>query len=165
MVSAYAEVLLTRGQVALVDVADLPLVSSYTWQAKPNKRGTWYADTRITTRGTDHRRILMHRLLMPGVPQIDHKNGNGLDNRRSTGNLRPATTSQNAANKPKVRGNARYKGVRWRASSGRWSAQIKYHGHQTHLGYFASEAEAARAYNAAALERFGDFARLNEVQP
>jgi hypothetical protein len=103
----------------------------------------------------------MHTLLMPGAAQIDHRDGDGLNNRRE--NLRPATRTQNNANQRKYRGTSRYKGVSWDVSSRRWRARIHCDHRETSLGQFTSEADAARAYNAAALEHFGEYARLNEI--
>jgi hypothetical protein len=92
---------------------------------------------------------------------IDHKNGNGLDNQFS--NLRAATKAQNQMNSRSTRG---YKGVRFskrHGSPGRWEARIGIGGRYQHLGTFDTAEEAAVAYNAKAVELFGEFARLNEV--
>ena len=77
-----------------------------------------------------------------------------------------ATKSQNAANTPKLVGN--FKGVNWRPKSRRWRASIKVNDRHQHLGYFDTEPEAARAYDLAAIEVFGEFAFLNfpeELRP
>ena len=79
--------------------------------------------------------------------------------------LRPATPAQNQANAPK-RSNAKwsqYRGVCFDRNRKAWVAHIKDAHRQRHLGYFATEAEAALAYNAAAVVVFGEFAYLNEV--
>jgi hypothetical protein len=104
----------------------------------------------------------MHRLLIPGTHEVDHKNGDGLDNRRST-NLRPATHQQNNANRAKARGSSRFKGVSWDRPSRRWYASIRGEGRSRNLGKFDSEVAAARAYNAAAVKFFGEYARLNII--
>lgn len=108
----------------------------------------------------------MHRLLIyvpPGF-EVDHINRNGLDNRRA--NLRTCTKSENAANREKVGGDtsSKYKGVHRRADSGKWMARIKVNGRRRSLGCFYSEEEAALAYNVAATEEFGEFARVNVVR-
>lgn len=94
-------------------------------------------------------------------PLVDHRNGNGLDNRRS--NLRLATQAQNMSNRGRPTNNTSgYKGV----SAGRlggWRAYITSRGKRLDIGTFASKEEAAEAYNAKALELHGEFARLNEI--
>lgn len=153
-----AEIPLTRGMTAVVDRADLELVSGYAWYAH-KARNTWYARTDIGTRKIRHR-VYLHRLLA-GVEgaEVDHENGNGLDNRRS--NLRVASRSLNAANTPGRGGASRFKGVAWDASKGRWVASVMVNKHRLHLGRYDSEDDAARAYDAGALRHFGEFARLN----
>jgi hypothetical protein len=111
----------------------------------------------------------MHRLILLGnrptenALKIDHKNRNGLDNRRQ--NLRAVTHSMNLMNsigRPLVR-KSRFKGVsvRCQVGQGTYRATIHVFGKQIHLGYFASEELAARAYDRAALIYFGRQAWLN----
>lgn len=103
---------------------------------------------------------------------VDHINGDKLDNRRS--NLRLATRTENEANKLKRRTHggkattSRYKGVSMNRDKARkkpWRAHItnKDQG-LTYLGSFATEVEAAKKYNEAALEMFGEFAKLNTFE-
>jgi len=97
--------------------------------------------------------------------EVDHINGDRLDNRRA--NLRIVTKQQNRQNIGKQSHRemtSRYKGVVQHPKTLRWRAIVKTGGKQRHLGYFATEHEAALAYNTAARELFGEFARLNEVQ-
>jgi hypothetical protein len=109
--------------------------------------------------------IYMHRLITGAGPkhQVDHRNGNGLDNRRL--NLRIATGTQNRANQGPLRmrnGRAsQYKGVYRDNRRDRWTASIQIDRQSHYLGRFANEEAAARAYDAAALEAWGQFARLN----
>jgi hypothetical protein len=99
----------------------------------------------------------MHKLLT-GWDETDHKNGNGLDNQRK--NLRSATRPQNLWNKGRRSDNTTgFKGVTKEAHG--WRAVIKANGKRRHLGYFTSPELAARAYDAAAVEMHGEFARLN----
>ena len=111
----------------------------------------------------------MHRLIWPTAPEIDHVDGDGLNNRRS--NLREAVGTKNQQNKMKACvGVSRFKGVcphrdgRWRANI-RVPAVGKGRGRQTHLGLFVDEEDAARAYDTAARKHFGEFARLNFPEP
>jgi hypothetical protein len=159
------------GRVALVDDADYELAMQYRWnvqeRTRPNGRRDMgpYAFTSVPRDDGRNRIVWMHRLLMPGVAQVDHEDTYGLNNQRS--NLRPATGTQNQGNRRKARlhdGRAvssRWKGVGWFKPAGRWRAYMTQHGHHKHLGYFTDEEDAARAYDAAAREFFGEFARLN----
>jgi hypothetical protein len=147
------------GRVAFVDDEDYELVSPYRWYLKQT-RGNIYAQANIRrSDGTGYTTIKMHCLIM-GRSGIDHHNGNGLDNQRS--NLRSATPGQNNANsRPRLNCTSPYKGVYWNADRGKWQAQISVGGHNTNLGRFATEEKAARAYDAAALAAWGEYARLN----
>jgi hypothetical protein len=159
------------GRVALVDDADYELVMQYRWNVQERQRPNGqraigpYAFTSVPDNDSRIRIVFMHSLLMPGVAQVDHEDTNGLNNQRS--NLRPATGTQNQGNRRKGRlyggraTSSRWKGVGWFKPAGRWRACITQHGRQKHLGYFADEDDAARAYDAAAREFFGEFARLN----
>ena len=148
---------LTQGLFALVDEADVELVSGYTWHAKraSEARG-WYA----IASGRGLRRLRMHRLLLDEpTGDVDHINGNGLDNRRS--NLRPADRSHNLANSRKrADTSSRFKGVYFCRANGRWAAEAT-KGKKQFLGYHDAEEDAARAYDAAARRLFGEFASLN----
>ena len=98
----------------------------------------------------------------PGT-QVDHKNANGLDNRRA--NLRAATCGENNWNTRLRKDNkSGYKGVYWLKSHGKWRAQITFNGKQKYLGDFTVASEGAAAYDTAAREYFGEFARLNFPQ-
>lgn len=151
---------LTRGFEAVIDAADAPLVLGRSWNAHVSTRtGKVYAAGR-TGRGTPYE--FMHNVIL-GVPPLtitDHRDCDGLNNRRQ--NLRVATHSQNNANRMKnSRSRSRFKGVYWEVAKGKWRVRPKLNGKFRHVGYFTDEAEAARAYDAAARELFGEFARLN----
>lgn len=106
--------------------------------------------------------FLMHHGYIPEV--IDHINGVRDDNRAE--NLRDAMgQSNNCANQKKQDGRtSRYKGVCWDSSRGKWSAYAKQNGRSFSLGRFASEDQAAMAYNKKAKELFGEFANLNIIR-
>lgn len=150
---------LTRGLVALVDEQDYELVRGYKWQARPDGH-TFYVGRGVREAG-EQRTVQLHNFLT-GWPLVDHRNGDGLDNRRA--NLRQATKSQNCANRPiRTANKSGFKGVDLRKD--RWRAQIKSGDAKVHLGYFDLAEEAARAYDAAAIEVFGEFATLNFPGP
>jgi hypothetical protein len=149
------KIILAGGHVCLVDPEDLPLVSQFSWHAlKSHGKDKWYAKRNTPSK------VLMHVLLMGGKG-VDHRNGNGLDNRRD--NLRFASRSQNAQNAAKPRTSShRFKGVvPPRGRLGAWGIRITVDGKQRTFGGFATEEEAARAYDRKAREVFGEFAWLN----
>lgn len=104
----------------------------------------------------------MHRMLL-GVTdhrvEIDHIDGDGLNNRRA--NLRTATRAQNARNMMKSRGRSRFKGVDFHKLTNKWRARIVVNYVERFIGLFGAEEAAARAYDQAARKAFGKFARLN----
>ena len=143
----------------VVDEADYGLVEAAGPWHLSICDGKWYA--RRPVRGGDGsvRWQGMHTFLT-GWPLVDHIDGDGLNNRRS--NLRPATPSQNNANRRKSRQNTSgFKGVSYYHRTSRWRAYVGVDGKAIHLGYFDTAIDAARAYDAAALEHFGEFARIN----
>lgn len=156
---------LTQDLVAFVDDADYATLSRYKWHAHRCGKHI-YAGRTTTLSGTGKSRkrkiILMHTCIIPGSPEVDHRSGNGLDNRRF--NLRPATRRQNGSNQRKTRGRSKYKGVVLKRS-GKWQAQIcqRIEGklHTTYLGSFTRELDAAAAYDTAASKMHGEFANLN----
>lgn len=154
------------GRVALVDEADYGLVMQYRWNVKEDfdssgKRTCGpYARTTIYLGNRRSMPISMHQFLT-GYAETDHADGNGLNNRRS--NLRAATSGQNSANQRKrsTPTSSRHKGVSWHRRAGKWQAYVNVNGRAKCLGYFDDEEDAARAYDRAALEAWGEFARLN----
>ena len=92
--------------------------------------------------------------------ELDHINRNKSDNRIC--NLRECNRSQNLANKLPYE-NRKYKGVYFDKRRGKYQSQIKHNNKQYYLGTFKTSEAAARAYNAKALELYGEFALLNEV--
>lgn len=107
--------------------------------------------------------IYLHRFLTEASAgmQVDHINGNGLDNRIS--NLRLCTASQNGHNKVKSRGKSKYKGVSYFKGGTRikrWCATIKVQNKKYHIGYFLTQEEAYAAYCKKSTELVGEFSRL-----
>lgn len=147
------------GLFAKVDEEDLALVKNYRWYPTTSKRSKTYAYVMIGRRS-----IRMHRMIMGHpVEDVDHINGDSLDNRRA--NLRTCEPFQNVANRHKLAENktSKFKGVSLRHhNGGKWTAAITANGKATNLGQFASEVDAARAYDRAAIDAFGEFAATNE---
>jgi HNH endonuclease len=151
---------LTQGKVALVDDADYEVVSKFKWYALKS-RHTFYAVRNFPKGNGKQGLIRLHRFLLPGHPEIDHRDGDGLNNQRE--NLRPATRSQNEWGAcHKRRGvSSVYRGVSWYSRDKKWLSYIHVSGKGKHLGYFLSEEDAARAYDTAARKYFGEFASPN----
>lgn len=145
---------------AIVDADDFDELSKYNWSLCAKR----YAGT---TMSGEH--VTMHRFVSkaPDGSHVDHKNGSGLDNRKT--NLRLATSSQNLANARKQVARAdrictsQYKGVYFRKDRERWSAYIGTGKDRDCLGCFATEEAAAEAYNKAAFERWGEFSKPNII--
>lgn len=159
---------LSQGYVAIVDDSDYALVSQWKWHAQP-RPDTVYAFRNINIRGK-YKGVRLHRLIM-GVTdpkiEVDHIDGDGLNNTRA--NLRLATKAQNQANSRKRRDgkSSRFKGVSLIPRAvhfGPWYAYISDgHGSTHSIGHFATELGAAAAYNASAYRAYGSFARLNDL--
>jgi hypothetical protein len=138
---------LTQGKFTIVDDVDYPELFKYKWRCNCG-----YA-----SRG---RGIHMHRLIMdcPSSLQVDHINLDTLDNRKC--NLRLCTNAQNQHNTQLRKDNTSgYKGVSWQVY--KWTAGLKIEGKRVHLGYYFCLIKAAKAYDKAAKEAYGEFARLN----
>jgi hypothetical protein len=148
------EIKLNHGKVAIVDDLDYALLSQYKWKANGGYN-TWYA-----YRCEGNKTIAMHREILcasKGV-QVDHANGNGLDNRRI--NIRLCTQSQNNANIGKTsRNQSGFKGVT--KSHRKWVASLSKDGHKILIGSFNTKQEAAQAYDEAARKYHGEFAKTN----
>lgn len=157
---------LTKGYVTTVDDEDYERMNGNSWCAILSTGGLVYAGRGATKTERDAgepRIVLLHRKLF-GITgdlsvEVDHRNHDGLDNRRE--NLRVCTKSQNQGNQRKTRGSSRYKGVAWHKRKGKWRAAIATDGRSRHLGYYVDETEAAMAYDRAALAQWGEFAHVN----
>lgn len=140
----------------LYDEEDTELLAQYTWHVSDT--GYAMAHDRRPDRSKYH--IRMHRRIMEASEgmEIDHINGNSLDNRKE--NLRVCTHAENGRNQKKPSNNTSgYKGVSLYKPTNRFRADIQLNGKQNHLGYFKTALEAAEAYNEAAKRLFGDFMR------
>jgi hypothetical protein len=150
---------LTKGFNTLIDEEDFERVGRLKWIVQPSLH-VFYA--RRTERvGVNRRRLaILHRVLLdaPKGMDVDHRNGDGLDNRKA--NLRLATHSQNHQNRRmRPKGRSRFKCVSLQGNT--WRAYISVAGRLKDLGRFTSEEDAARAYDVAAREHFGEFACTN----
>lgn len=153
---------LTQGMVAIVDDADYPALQVYSWCCK--RCGTTQYAARGTKNNSLQKTILMHRAILnaPNGIEVDHINGDGLDNRRC--NLRLVSSSQNHFNQRKRQRqtSSQYKGVYWHQRDKVWMVRIQASGSDHYIGSFSSEREAALAYNNAAIKYHGEYANLNK---
>lgn len=151
------EIALTQGQVAVIDDCDLSLVDRFKWFAcKDHSTNRFYAHSNPSNR----KKLLMHRVIL-GVTdssiQVDHIDGNGLNNSRS--NLRACGHAENQWNSSRPVSRCGYIGVR--TCRDKFQAKILHRGKTVFLGTFSDPISAAMAYDCAAVELRGEFARLN----
>lgn len=144
----------------LIDECDFELVSRYKWYEVATQ---WVSYARSTSRTKETgNQELMHRLILRPKhgEEVDHKNSQGLDNRRE--NIRICTSVDNRGNTRKQHGtSSKYKGVCWDSSKSKWVVHIHRRDKQYFLGYFDDEDDAGKAYDEAAKEYFGEYARTN----
>ncbi len=149
---------LTQDKFAIVDAEDYEWLSKYKWHVEKDDC-TYYA-----ARSVSKRNISMHREILsaPDGLVVDHRNHNGLDNRKE--NLRLCTVAENNRNRrPYRRGNmwSKYKGVSFDKNRSLFTARIQYNGKNIFIGRFKNEVDAAKAYDKKAKQLFGKFAYLN----
>lgn len=151
------EIKLTKGLVTLVDDEDYEELTKYKWYAQSG--GKYY----YAMRRKMDKLLSIHRILMnaPVGMDVDHKNHDTLDNRKT--NLRVCTRSQNIgnSNKNQTDCSSKYKGVSWSKRKNKWIVSIKLNYKTIFLGYFYNEIFAASVYDIKANELFGEFAQLN----
>ena len=149
---------LTQGREVVVDDEDHKFLAQWRWRFEARRESGYACRTERRTTIYMHQLVAERYGLDVCEREIDHKDGNGLNNQRT--NLRAATRSQNNANQRVTRRNrSGYKGVYWSRAARKWAAQLG----QKYLGLFENPLDAAIAYNDAATARFGEFARLNLV--
>lgn len=153
---------LTQGKFAIVDDEDYERLNQHKWHMGKG-RNTYYAKRSIKIGNKRTTQCMHHDIInVPPGFETDHKNRKGYDNRKC--NLRICTRAQNSQNSkpPKTsKHSSRYKGVSWFNITKKWRAYIKKNNVFTSLGYYINEIDAAKAYDKAAKELFGEFACTN----
>lgn len=140
---------LTKGHWAIVDDEDFPILSQHKWYAAEGQSGTKAVRNRPV--------LYMHRFLMqaPKGMEVDHINGNTLDNRRA--NLRICTRSQNAMNtKVKSTSTTGIKGIGWHKGNKAWRIRIVVNGNRFER-YTRTLQEAQGIYRKLEAKYHGEF--------
>lgn len=154
-----AEIFTKKRYRILVDDADFEALNAYTWCLD----GKGYARRAepIRPQNPKQRIVYMHRQILCLVPgdgkQVDHINGNPLDNRRA--NLRVCTQTENKRNRgAQINNNSGFKGVSFHKQRRKWAAQVTADGKQKYLGLFETPQLAHEMYCLAADMLHGEFA-------
>lgn len=150
---------LPDGTEFLIDDEDIPKIFNQSWHI-------FHSRGKIYIRGWDkkiRKKVFIHRVIMSVTDrkdQVDHINGDTLDNRKQ--NLRVCNNSQNTMNRNKPKSNTSgFKGVS--KSGNKWMANIRSNGIQNYLGTFLTKEDAAKAYNEAVTIFHGEFGVKNVI--
>lgn len=162
---------LATGEQAIVDDEDFPRVSGYRWKRKKEPSGNIYAASSVPhSRGYGQTTVLLHRIILnaPKGMTVDHRDGDGLNNRRE--NIRLATDQQNIRSFQRKRKGktSRYRGVWWSKPQRKWIASIMIREGDGWIrafrGEFHDEHQAALAFNEHALRLGFSPEALNKVE-
>lgn len=152
---AHMECVVSNGKRFIYDKIDQDIINAYTWSI--DKTGA------VTAHHKQEPVILSRAITnCPHGLCVDHINHDKSDNRRI--NLRICTAHENTMNCSTPTNNTSgYKGVCWHGQHNLWRAYIRLSYRQISLGLYANKEDAARAYNRAAIEHYGEYACLNQV--
>ena len=158
------QIQLSQGKYTIVDDEDYEYLNQWKWCISADG----YA-IRTTQHKNEKGRytsiaIRIHRVVMnaPVGLHVDHINRDKTDNRKC--NLRICTNAENLRNATlHSKNKSGYRGVCWHRITGKWVTQITVDSKKKFIGYFVCPIEAAKAYNKAAIQYFGEFANLNQI--
>lgn len=149
-------ILLSNGEYAIVDDEDWLFLVGFNWYLN-----TGYVRSYIAGKRQFMHWIVAQRAGIDLTNQIDHINGNKLDNRRC--NLRAATHSQNQRNSGRRLDNTSGRtGVHWCVHLQKWQARIQVDGKRVSLGVFNTKEQAVIARKIAVENHYGEFAYKGE---
>lgn len=157
---------LTQGKFTLVDNADYDWLNRYKWHTRSRDARCCYASRNIWISNSKRRPTPLHRVILnaPDGIEVDHINGDGLDNRRS--NLRLCSRNENARNR-RLNCNSKtgFKGVHLTRGNRKkpYRARIRLNGRRVVIGWYKTPEAAAQVYDLAALEHHGKFALTNKM--
>jgi hypothetical protein len=161
------QIALNQGRFAIVDDEDFERLSHHKWKCWYIKEGDRLSYVKAQV---NKKNQYLHRLIMDACDGqiVDHINGDTLDNRKC--NLRICTASDNSRNQRKRKSTlSKYKGLGKGRGRKKWQVQIMVNKKRVTAGFFTDEIEAAKAYDAAARQYYGEFAATNfedkETQP
>lgn len=147
-----------------IDDEDAEKVLKHNWSLKRSSRpgrSDYFSAWMSVQKNKKRTWTSLHKFLMPNVVEIDHIDGNPLNNKKN--NLRACLHCENTRNAQRRCDNKTgFKGVTLR-ENGTFRAKIRVAGKLKNIGHYATAVAAALAYNEAAREHFGEFARLNEI--
>lgn len=155
---------LTKGLFTKVDAADFDELSKYRWYAYKRTKTLIYAVRTGKKEVGEAQTVKMHSHLMKPVKplQVDHIDGDGLNNQRS--NLRICTAAQNNMNLGwKTNNTSGYRGVWWEKGNKAWRSDIRVNKKIIYLGHFKDKYKAHLAYEAARKKYHGEYARKGLV--
>ena len=151
------EILLTKNTVTLVDDEDYERLNQFKWHISTGYAARYVHSIKKSS-------VYMHTEVLRHADKryvVDHVDGNKLNNCKH--NLRVCTQQQNSWNtNTPLRAASGYRGVY--RNGAKWCARIKHNNKVQHIGNFNTSEEAAMAYDVAALEYRGEFAKLNYPQ-
>lgn len=166
----YAEIIIITSKnekfSVLIDLEDIEKCKQYKWHIQ--KVNENYFRVCAYNKGNTPKLLKLHRLLMDvhtkdNSIEVDHVNGNTLDNRKR--NLRLCKHSDNMKNiKTPTNNSSGFKGVELRKDTGKWTAFIECDGNKVNLGCFDNKENAIKARKDKELELFGEYSRLHSIQ-
>lgn len=145
----------------LIDIADIETVSTYKWRWVSPRGIKNTGNFIVTGNGKETPTLQLHRLITncPSNLEVDHVNGNRLDNRKV--NLRVCTRQENQLNVPKLSNNTSgFKGVWFDKDREKWVAEITYKKTKVSLGRFHVYEKSCYARFVAETILHGEFRNL-----